>query len=362
MRKLKVFQILLVVIFLLFLIFLFLPKNYTKKYSLNNVEITESYDKTRHSYYFTFKYQNVYLDMLFNSKYKNNRKFIEDLKIVSDNNDFCLIPSGKTFQFYPVCYENNSVVHYSLITNLKDLLPSTLYNKPKLLKTYKDIDIYNQNYNYYLWNYDGFYHINSKETKKIDLFEKEEYTINLIGYTKDYLVIADYDSNYTFNNYYTITLKNGKLKKHSLDRSIYFDSYFPGYLKNKLYIVDSKEKTMYELNVKNGDLEKIKAKVLTNNTWKNANINTIIKEKPKFTYNSLFNYSLEENNLYLTYFKKDIPTLISTNVKSIIRIKDSDIFYLKEDDLYHFNPYTGEELLLTYFEWNFNYNNMIFID
>ena len=40
---------------------------------------------------------------------------------------------------------------------------------------------------------------------------------------------------------------------------------------------------------------------------------------------------------------------------------NKDIYYLKDDELYHYNPIEGEELLLSYFEWNFNLENMIFI-
>ena len=50
-NKLKLFQIILVLIFLIFLIFLLSAKNYTEKYTINNVKIEESYSKKDKYYY-----------------------------------------------------------------------------------------------------------------------------------------------------------------------------------------------------------------------------------------------------------------------------------------------------------------------
>ncbi len=363
MKKITTFQLILIIIFVLFLIFLLKPKNYTSKYNINKVAITESFNKKTKSYYFNFNYKDINLDILYNSAYKEHRNFIKDLKIIEDNDNFCLIPSGDNFDYVPLCYDNGKNTHYTMVNeNLKEKLDKSYFSQSKKIATYKDIEIYNHDYNYYLWNYDGFYYINSNQSTKIDLLEKELYTVNLIGYTQDYLVIADYDSNYTFNKFYTIELKTGKLKKHNLNRDIYFDSYYSGYEKNKLYIVDTKEKYVYEFNAKNGKLEKIKPKILNNGKWEKASIKTLINKKTEFTYQSNFNYELKNQDLYLNYQKKNLKTLIASNVKSIVKINDENIFYLKEDSLYHFDPIKGEELLLKYFEWNFNYENMIYIN
>lgn len=363
MKKLKIFQISLVTIFLLFIIFLIKAQDYSKEYTIDEVSIKEKYSKDNKSYYFTFTYKNQTLNFLSEEKYKHHRTLIKEIKVIEDDNNFCLIPQSEYLTFIPLCYDDNKEVHYSLVNNnLKKELDPNLFPKTKKDQTYNDIEIYNREFTYLLWNYDGFYYINDKETKKIDILSKELYTINLVGYTNDYLVLADYDSNYTFNRFYTIEFKNGNLKKYELDRSIYFDSYFIGHEKNKIYIVDNKESVMYEFNAKNGKLEKIKSKILVNNEWKKVKIKTLINNKQEFEYASNFNYTLEDNNLYLNYKDKDNKTLISTNVTSIVRINNKDVFYLKEDKLYHFNITTGEELLLRYFEWNFNYANMIYIN
>lgn len=363
MKKIHVFQITLILIFLIFLIFLFTPTNYTKTYEVNKVEIKESYNKENKSYYFTFFYKDITFDYLIEDNYKHQRTFIKDINIIEDEKNFCLIPESKTYTFYPLCYQDNSIIHYSLANNkLKDKLNTKLFKKDKLLDTYKDIDIYNKDYTYLIWNYTGFNYINEDTSKELKLFDKEHYNINLIAYTKDYLVIADYNSEYTFDKFYTIDFKKGKLKEHDLKYDIYFDSYFPGYSKNDLYIIDNKNKLMYEFNAKNGDISKTKSKILNRDEWEEVNIKTLINQDKVFTYKTNYEYTFKDNSLYLNYYQKDIKTLISNNITSIVRTLDKDIFYLKEDILYHFNPELGEEKLLAYPEWNFNSNNIIYLN
>ena len=330
MKNIKIFWIVLILSFILFLIIVLMPKNYTKKYQKNDVRISETYDKKNKLYYFSFIYNNIEFDYLIESKYKIDRILIDKIEIIKNKkDDFCLIPRGE-INFIPLCYQDNEILHYSLVNDeLKKQLPKNLFKKNNLLENYKDIEIYNENYTYLIWNYDGFYYINKDTKKKIDILKKEFYNIDLIGYTKDYLVVGDYDSNYTFNSFYTIEFKNGNLKKHELNRDIYFDSYFIGFEKNKIYIVDNKEKLMYEFNAKNGEIEKIKSKFLKNNKWEEVNINTLINKKQEFEYSSNYHYLLNENSLYMNCSSKKINTKISEDLTSIIRINNDDIYYIK---------------------------------
>ena len=73
-NKIKLFPIIITILFLLFLIYLFSAKNYTKEYEIKKVTIKETYNKNNNYYYFTFKYKDITLDMLFESKYKQKRK------------------------------------------------------------------------------------------------------------------------------------------------------------------------------------------------------------------------------------------------------------------------------------------------
>ena len=364
MKKLKIFQITLVAVFLIFLFFIFKAVNYTKEYRVNDILITESYNKDQDYYYFTLTYQDITLDYLYESNYKQKRNFIKEVEIIEAEDSFCLIPEGETLEFIPLCYDFKNQTYYQNVNEtLYEQIPKEYQSNTKELnENYEDINIYNKDYTYLLWNYNGFYFINEKDNKKIKLFDQEIYNANLITYTQDYLIVADYDAEYTFNKFYRISLKNRSKKEYKLDRDIYFDSYFPGFYKNKLYIVDNKERVMYEWNAKNGDLEKINAKMLYDGNWENVGIKTLINQNKKFSYESNFEYRLVDGTLTLTYKDKKNTTKIDDEVTSIIRIKDDLVFYLKTDTLYAFKNSTGIQKLLNYFEWNFNYENMIYVD
>lgn len=356
----------LVISFIMFLVFLTSAKNYHKEYTINDIKINESFDKKVKAYTFTFNYQDTTLEYLISSSYRQARGLIKDIKVIEDENDFCLVPESDYLKTMPICYQDNQQVFYSLA---KDQLQASFAEeyqaKEYSLKTsYEDIDIYNDTYSYLIWNYqDSFNYINGNTTKKIDLFTKESYKISLVGYTKDYLIVADYDSNYTFNKIYTIEFKNGNKKEYKIDRNIYFDSYFIGYEGNKAYIVDNKESVMYEINAKNGNIEKVKSKVLVDGKWENKDIKSLINKNITFTYNTPFNYTVEDNNLYLSYKEHDSKILIAENITSIIRIKEEQVFYLKDKDtLYVFDPLNGEEKLAYYYGWYFYSDGLIYIN
>lgn len=364
MKKLKILQITIVILLIIFAFFFFKAVNYTKEYEVNNVNVKESYDKENQYYYFTFTYKDTTFDYLIESKYKQKRAFIENVSIIEEEDNFCIIPEGHTFEFIPLCKNNNKITYYKNVSdNLLNKIPEDyLTSQKEIEETYKDITIYNKDYTYLLWNYQGFYYINEDTTKEINFLKTEQYNVPSIGYTNDYLIIPNYDDEYTFDKFYRIAFQDGNLKEYKLDNEIYFDSYFPGYNKNKLYIIDNNEEVMYEWNAKNGDLEKIKAKMLNNNEWEFVSIKTLINQNKKFTYLSNYVYELKDGLLTMNYNEKSIKTTIDQNVTSIIRIKDNLVFYLKTDTVYVFDPQKGTSRLLYNFEWNFNYENMIYIN
>ncbi len=364
MKRLKIFQLTIIGLFIIFIIFFLNSTNYTKEYKVDDILVKETYNKEDKYYYFTFNYKNTAIDYLYETSYKTYREFVKEIKIIKNDEDFCLIPDGKKIEFIPLCYENDKIIYYKNVSSaLKEQLPSNyLKEETNLNDTYKEINIYNRDYTYLLWNYNGFYYINSENEKEIKLFNNEKYNINLVSYTKDYLIIANYDDEYKFDKIYRLSFKDGSKKEIELDYEIYFDSYFPGYDENKLYIVDGKEELMYELNTKNGNISKTKAKILKENKWEEISIKTLLKNEEKFTYKTNYIYSLKDKTLLLTYKNEEISTAIDKDVTSIIRIKNNKVFYLKKDTLYVFEPLKGSTKLLSYFEWNFNFENMIYIN
>ena len=53
---------------------------------------------------------------------------------------------------------------------------------------------------------------------------------------------------------------------------------------------------------------------------------------------------------------------ISENkVKDIVYYDNESVYYLVDDILYKYSSEYGEVKIMSDFEWNFNYNNMIFV-
>ncbi len=363
MKKIRIFQITILLLFIVFLLFLFRDVNYKEEYDIFDIHITEEYNKDKKAYYFTLTYNNITFDYLYESDYKPKRKLINKVEIVKDESDFCLIPS-KELDIIPLCYQDEKIIYYKKVKpSLLSKIPDEYLKEEKELKdTYQEINIYNRDFTYLIWNYNGFYFINQDTQKEIKLFDKEEYNAPLVGYTKDYLLIANYDSEYTYDKIIRLSLKDGAVKDLALDFEIYFNSYFIGYVKNKLYIIDNNEEVMIELNAKNGSSEKIKPRIYNRGTWEDVNIKSLINQNKQFTAKTNFNYELNNHILTLNYTDKKITTQIDEEVTKIIRVKDNLVFYLKKDTLYSFSPQTGSTKLLKYFEWNFNNTNTIYVD
>ena len=351
-KKLVILQLVIIFTFLFFLIFINTPKNYEKDYEIKDVLIKERYDKKLKAYFFNFEYKDVTFSLAFKEKYQKARKLVKDIEIIEDGNDFCLKIKGD-FKFGTSCVQDGEIIY----AGLSNLINENEENK--LIKTYNNIDIYNNDYIYLIWNYNGFYYINKDNIKKIDLFERELYNLNNVYYTNDYLVVPSIDKEYYFNKFYTINYKKGKVNSYNLKYDIYFDNYTPGYIKNNLYLVDNKEGLMYKFNTKKGKIEKIKPVLYNKGKLESVSINSLINKEKKFIFPEIYNYELENDNLYLTVDK--VKMLVSQNVKGVVKLNEADAFYIVGDSLYHFSPMKGEELLIKYYELNFNYNNIIYI-
>ena len=68
MRKLKIFQITIIALFIIFIFFFFRATDYTKEYKVNGINIKESYNKDMKNYYFTLEYKGITLDYLTEKK------------------------------------------------------------------------------------------------------------------------------------------------------------------------------------------------------------------------------------------------------------------------------------------------------
>ena len=69
---------------------------------------------------------------------------------------------------------------------------------------------------------------------------------------------------------------------------------------------------------------------------------------------------MKDNYLYKSVDRYKVK-VSNQKITEIVRIINDTVYYLVDDTLYKYNEATGEEQLLKYKEWKYNYHNQIFI-
>lgn len=347
MKKLRNLILFLILIFCIFLFFFFYPHHYKLEYEIDNFNIIEEYHKKAKYYSFKIKYEDNTYEVINKSKYTNKRKLIKDITVNESNLGHCL------------SFDTTHVNLYNVCKNDKEYFYETKDNKFNKNDSYKNIEIGNLfNKTYLLWNYHEFIYLNNKKKTTISLFNKDIYNLNLITSINNFLLVPDYDQNYKFDKIYMINSNNAKVKTFDLRYELYFDSYFLGNYKNRSYLYDQKQEQVFYLDLKKNEIYKAGYKILANGKWETITNQKLKNNKLTFTNEEIFTYFIKNNKLYGKY---ENEYLVTDNVSKIIKTEDMDVYYIKKDTLYHFNPYSGETPLLKYSEWNFNNTNMIFI-
>ena len=360
-KRLKYFLFSLIII-LLFIWYL-LPKNYEKKYKVDNYNIVEKFNKTNNEYYFNLSDDNVNFDLHLPSNYLNSKKLISKIETYSNDNELCIVPKISKLNSIPLCQSNSKVVDYRLVSeNMKNNLSSYFGTNKVDEKDFKNIKYYNLiNKKYLLWNYQYLEYISDKEQKSIKLFNSDYYNIDLATRINNYLVIPNYDQGYSFNEFIIINLDNLKKTVWKTNYSISINSYIVGSYNKSIYLVDQDNKIEYEIvpHVKKIRIVGTENRdgVIYDDGLKKINFNLLLQSKLSFNYNYVTNYILNNDTLI---FKSE------NNEKQVSNLKVNKIFYsnnyeclyLVNDVLYHYDVINGEQKVMQYFEWNFNNNNL----
>ena len=75
----------------------------------------------------------------------------------------------------------------------------------------------------------------------------------------------------------------------------------------------------------------------------------------------MYHYDIN-HGLYVSYLENSTRKKISDKeIKEIVAALDNKVYYISGCSLYYYTEATGEVEVMTFFEWNFNYKNMIFI-
>lgn len=349
LKKHLLICIVIILLFALFIYLYFKPTNYKLEYNINNVAIVEEYNKTDDLYYFTLSYKNMEYKLLSLDNYTTKRKLIADIQITEENDSVCLDVNSQNIQLYSVCSKN---AEYFFDFQLNDFTINDNYENI-------NIDTLDDN-KYLLWNYNEFIFLDNQNKDKLEIFNRDIYNLNLYYIYENYLLVPDYDSDYKFDKFYLINVDNKKITEIKLRFELYFDSYFLGNYKDNIYIFDNKAEQLYYINISKKEIYKSKNQILVNGNWENISTQKLKNDKSKFKTEVLWEYTLDNGNLYLEYnnFKVKVTNFL---VSQIIKTNGLEVYFVANDILYKYDPYHNLQAIMQYSEWNFNSQNMIFI-
>ncbi len=362
-KKLRRFIIVVLSLIIIYLVIYLTPRNYEYDYKINGFNIQEKYIKKDKEYLFTIKKNDKIYKTIGVSKYTPDRKLINGIKEFNNEDTNCIIIDSKIIANNKLCTKDNELISSSL-TNI---IPGKYINKKQdNYQKYKNIKINLDDKTYLIWNYNSFIKINKTEKKQIKIFDNDIYNLEIMAKVDKYLVIADYDQKYNYNKLIRLNLKNNKIDEISLKNDISFESRILGVYKNKIYLLDEKNKKEYEINVKKKKINIVSKNdfgvIYKDNKQVKTKISKIINDNIKFTSNNYYDYVIENENLYLKI--KNISEKIKISdlkIKNIVYQNNEEVYYITDDKLYKYDFIYGNQEIFTNFEFNFNYENMVVI-
>lgn len=357
----KKFVVFLIVVFLLifgFICFSNKEKNYELEYELKDFSISESYDKDNKIYVFNISNPDYAFTFVSEKKYTNARKIVRDVEIFEDDNNYCVELKIDDTTIMPQCYKDGQLVDPYISGWDKFVLEDNTTSEE-----YGNVSIYDNNYTYLLWNNYGLTDVISGEN--FNFLEQESYNNSLSYMMEDYILMADYDSTRTFSKFYIYNNSDKKIDEWEFEFDISFDSYFMGDVEDKIYLFDKKNIVQYEIDIDKKEISVVSTAdgaIFYDNGWENLPKNQFAYTEKVMDNNYVYNYYLEDNHLYLSLVDSSNSMLVSNReIDAIIYQDNEQIFYLSDDSLYNYDIVQGEHLLASYFEWNFSYEDKIFI-
>lgn len=353
MKKNIIFVLGFIFIFFIYQLVVNHPKDYELIYNINSYNIKESYSKKDKAYYLNIYDDSTNYSFFLKRKYSKKRKLLENIDIYTDDEKTCVKPIIKNETFQYVCNKDNDYFMYlsnSLIESDKEKIDS--------------IDVYNKDFTYYI--FDGYGVKNVVTKKKIHFFNNEHYE-NALSYKGDnFILFANYDDERVFNKFYLIDKESEDyFEIVNENYEISYDSYFLGMVKNKVYLFDKKNVKEYSIDIKKRVIKLISKG--DKGLFYDLGFDEILLSKLKYETNlfntgSLVDYEIDNGTLYKKYNNSVNRIKITDySVKTIVSASDEEIFYISDDSLFSYNDTSGNTLLLTNFDWKFNYKNNIYV-
>ncbi len=324
--------------------------DYLVKYKVGGFDVIE--EVKGNDTFIKIKYNDNSFLYKFNLKRRLIKNRIKSVELKEKDGTICIKPIIKNLETYFLCSNN------------KELSTLNAYQKDEEIKFTEDIEfneVLSNNEYIYIWKYDGFYVFN-KELSTINIFNSDRYSNDLMYAFDKYILFPGYGNEYLFSNFYLLDMSTGKYKVLETKYSINYDSYYVGNNKNNIYLFDNKNNKLYEINYK-----KLEVKLVGDEMKGFIKYDKNKKKKAKLSEYTIDKITFfKKNNSFLSvnknYFSFDGKTWIKyfydEDIVVVGTIKDN-IYFIYEDNLYKYNN-SKVSLVVHYFEYNFNKNNITF--
>lgn len=355
MKRLVLFIIFTFAIILTYILVINGERDYSLDYTVDKIKVNESYSKDKGYYNFILTVDDVEYNFVLEKKYSNDRKLVDKIDVINKDDYDCVRPKVKDYNMNYLCFDESYKDEY--VVGYKKI------EEPKLVKNVDNIEIYNKDYNYFVWNGYGFTDVLNK--KNYNFLDKETYDnpISFIG--DNYIIVADYDQSKTFDKFYIIDLDNKKVREFKSKYDIDFNSYFIGEVEDKLYLFDRNNSKQYKIDLNKNKISISNGKEFAdyyNKEWSKKLLTEFKYYDVSMDDDHIYDYILKEDKLYLNVDNLDYNILVSSNsIDDVIYIRDEVVYYKVDDAIYRYQYGKGEVLLAKYFEWNFSYKNKIYI-
>ena len=221
-------------------------------------------------------------------------------------------------------------------------------------------------------NYKGLTLFNSKESN-VKIFDKDIYKKPISVFTDKYYVVADYNAEYSFKNFYVANIINGQITNIRSYDEISFDSYIEGVVDGDVYLFDKDAQKQYKISLEYESVEKVGDKdniKYYDGKWKTITLSEALNEKKFTTYHETKGYEKTDkidryyyfykkvNNKYLVYRSdkqnKKLKTYLfeTSDINSVVYLKDR--IYFRNGINFNYYGKNGVRKILSNTELEFN--------
>lgn len=353
---------------------------YNLKYDNETFNIKELYKNG--SNYIEIKHDDKIYPIRLNTK---NRRVINKIYYYKDKNLECIFPVIDNINLDVMCYKEDILYNYfdikgenkkldKYIKTIKEYNKDTFLNKEEIKNIKHTITLFNNediNKNIAITTYKGL----MIDGMEIELFKNDIYNNKISSFVDNFYLIADYDKEYEFNDFYLVNIKTKSIEKIKTKYDISFDSYIQGIVDNKIYLYDLDNQNQYEIDVNRKIVKVISSKdkirYYKSNKWE-----TISKPSKELYFDYIplskdfirYDYVLESDNYYYLFKKNnDEYNLYRVDKENIniykyigvvpsidIHIYDDYLYYISNNKLYYYSDSTSFRTILIDTEFTFN--------